>query len=51
MDLLQACTYEHQRYVLLFEDVGSVFRVDASLNAYCDDSECYILSNSVSINS
>ena len=34
--------YGHERDVGLFEEVGDVIHVDASLHAYCEDSECYI---------
>ena len=42
MYLLHACMYGHERDVGLFEEVGDVIHVDASLHAYCEDSECYI---------
>jgi hypothetical protein len=42
MNLLHACMYGHEMNVLLFKEIGDVNRVDASLHAFCEDSECYI---------
>ena len=39
---MHACMYGHSRYVTLFKDVGDVVRMYASLDAYCEDSKCYI---------